>query len=510
MAINTKAYIERYLKVRNKKSKMVPLVFNEPQSKLYEAIKEQSLNGKPIRQIILKARQLGFSTISEAIVFTNTVTQSNVRSAVIAHKSQSTKMLFNMAKQFYEGLPTALKPNRKYSNDRELVFDKLNSYIMVETAGGKDILRGATLNNLHLSEIAFWGDNAEEQLVGLRQAVPNEPNTMILIESTANGFNFFKKMWDDAVAGLNGYNPIFIGWNELSDYSMKYTGFQLTQEEEHIKRLHGLSNDQLEWRRYAISDLCGGDADLFKQEYPITPEEAFLSTGDCVFNKDKIIDRIGTAPEPIRQGEFIYQKEFYPNGHIALKDIQFVENKKGYIKIYEEVDSTQKYVIGGDTAGEGSDAFEAQGLHLKSGKQVFSFSHLNNEDYFAEQMYCLGKMYNWACIGIENNFSTYPTKQLDKMDYPNQFIRRHEDRAYDDISLQFGVKTTSITRPLFIDGLKSVVNNHIELIRDKDTLRQMLTFVKNVKGRAEADKGKHDDKVMSLGIAFYIRGEELV
>jgi len=125
-------------------------------------------------------------------------------------------------------------------------------------------------------------------------------------------------------------------------------------------------------------------------------------------------------------------------------------------------------------------------------------------------MYCLGKYYNWSKVAIENNFSTYPTKELQKLDYPNQFARQREDRAVNEFTLQLGVKTTSITRPLFISYLKNIVNNDIELINDKDTLRQMLTFIKNKKSRAEADVGKHDDKVMSLGIAYYVREQTLM
>jgi|LGVE01.1.fsa_nt_gb hypothetical protein len=514
MAINIQAYTEKYFKIRDKKSNIVPLVFNTAQQRVYEAIKSQHEQGKPIRIIELKSRQVGGSTQGQALTTAITLTTPNTRSAVIAHKKASTKALFNMGKSFYEGLPEEIKPHKQYSNDRELVFDKINSYIVVETAGGKDILRGETMNNLHLSEVAFWGDNIDEQMLGLMQAVPDEPNTMIFIESTANGFNYFKDLCDDAMMGDNDFIFIFVPWCEMDEYSKTYTGFKLTDIEDNLKKQHNLTNDQLEWRRWAIKNRAKGDIRQFRQEYPITPEEAFLSTGDCVFDKDIIIDRIQKAPKPIRRGEFVYEKEFYSNGNIGINNIQFVESSDGYIKIYEEFKNGESYVIGGDTAGEGSDSFEAQGIHLTTGKQVFTFTHLNDEDYYVEQMYCLGKMYDWACIGIENNFSTYPTKQLEKLDYPNQFARRKEDTAGTGVTMQYGVKTTTITRPLFISGLKSIVNNHIELLNDKDTMRQMLTFIRNKKKsgniKLEAISGKHDDKVMALGIAYYIRGEELV
>lgn len=514
MAINTQKYIERFLQIRNKLSQKQSLILNEQQKRAYDVLAEQHKAGKPQRLVILKARQTGMSTFVGGYFFKRTATKPNVNTLVVAHDNDSSDRLFNMVKNYYNDLPKALQPETKYSNKKELVFDTqdgkgLRSEYRVGTAGSGDKLgRGSTIDNLHLSEYAFYSGEVNKTMTAVLQAVPNTANTCIIIESTANGFNHFKDLWDRAVAGKSDFYPLFIGWNEVKEYRMKYNGFNLDSEEKRLKETYGLDNEQLAWRRWQIANNLNGDADLFKQEYPITPEEAFLSTGDCVFNQQKIIERLATVKKPIISGEFIYNKEFFSNGHIGLRDIAL--GGGDYIKIWKEPEKGQKYVIGGDTAGEGSDSFEASVLNLKTGEQIATFTHLNDEDYFSEQMFCLGRYYNWAIIAIENNFSTYPTKQLDKMDYPNQFIRRHEDKAYDDISMQYGVKTTSVTRPLFISALKSVVNNNIGLINDAETLRQMLTFVKNDKGRAEADKGKHDDKVMALGIAYYIRGEELV
>ena len=123
MSINTKKYIEEYVRIRNKKSKIVPLKFNEPQLKYYNIIKSLKEQGKPVRIIILKARQLGFSTATEGIFFKETVTKSNINTAIVAHKEDSTRNLFNMSKLMYDQLPDAIKPSKKASNAQELVFD---------------------------------------------------------------------------------------------------------------------------------------------------------------------------------------------------------------------------------------------------------------------------------------------------------------------------------------------------------------------------------------------------
>ncbi len=234
MSINTKSYIENYIKIRDKKGNVIPLTLNEPQLKYYNVIKRLHEQKKPIRIIILKARQMGFSTETEAIIFKNVVTHHNYNAGIVAHKEQSTTNLFEMSKRMLEYLPDIIKPEQKKSNAKELVFNNqngtgLDSKIKCMTAGGKGIGRSDTFTALHLSELAFWEGNKKEIMTGLLQAVPNTPESMIVIESTANGFEYFKDMWDRAVAGKSDFYPLFIGWNELQEYSMTYTGFELTR-----------------------------------------------------------------------------------------------------------------------------------------------------------------------------------------------------------------------------------------------------------------------------------------
>ena len=304
MNINTKQYIEKYIKIRDKAGKIIDLKINQGQQKLYDAIKKQHNQGKPIRIIVLKARQIGFSTLTESIIFKNTATKFNVNSGIITHKEEATTNLFNMSKRMYDNLPDDMKPSLKRSNAKELIFDNdegtgLKSKIKCMTAGSSGVGRSDTFNYLHISELAFWGNNAKETTIGLFQAVPNLPNTMIVIESTANGFEYFKELWDMAVKGESDFIPVFVGWNELDDYKMPYTGFELTDYEKNLQRIYNLSLEQLSWRRWCIKNNCGGDEQQFKQEYPINPQEAFISSGNCVFDKEIVINRIQELSKPI-------------------------------------------------------------------------------------------------------------------------------------------------------------------------------------------------------------------
>ena len=508
MSINTKAYIENYIKIRDKNNNIVPLVLNEPQLKYYNVIKKMHQARKPIRIIILKARQMGFSTETEAIIFKNVVTHHNYNAGIVAHKEDSTANLFNMSKRMLEYLPEDIKPERKKSNAKELVFNNeqgtgLDSRMKVMTAGGKGIGRSDTFTALHLSELAFWEGDKKVTMTGLLQAVPNTPDSMIIIESTANGYEYFKEMWDRAVAGESDFYPLFIGWNELKEYSMPYTGFDLTQEERELKEQYNLTLEQLTWRRWCIKNNCSGDINQFKQEYPICPEEAFLSTGNCYFNKENIINRINTAPEPLLRGKFTC----YYDG-IRIRNQKFLEQEDGNIKIYGYPQKRVPYVLGGDTAGEGSDYFTAHVINNITGKQVAVLKQQYNEIEYVKQVYCLGMFYNCALVGLENNFSTYPTQKLVELNYPNQFVRKKEDQYNNKYEKSFGFKTTSITRPYILGLLQEIVHDNIDVIQDKDTLREMLTFIVNDKGRAEAEEGYHDDLVMALAISYYIRGQQ--
>lgn len=508
MSINTKAYIENYIKIRDKKGNVVQLKLNEPQLKYYNVIRKLYIERKPIRIIILKARQMGFSTETEGIIFKNVVTHHNYNAGIVAHKEDSTTNLFNMSKRMLEYLPEDIKPEQKKSNAKELVFNNsegtgLDSKIKCMTAGGKGIGRSDTFTALHLSELAFWEGNKKETMTGLLQAVPNTPDSMIIIESTANGYEYFKEMWDRAVAGESDFYPLFIGWNELKEYSMPYTGFNLTQEERELKEQYNLTLEQLTWRRWCIQNNCSGDIEQFRQEYPICPEEAFLSTGHCYFNKQNIINRIKTAPEPIVRGKFTC---FYDG--IRIRNQKFLEQEEGEIKIYEYPENRVPYVIGGDTAGEGSDFFTAHVINNITGKQVAVLKQQYNEIEYVKQVYCLGMFYNCALIGLENNFSTYPTQKLMELNYPNQYVRKKEDKYNNKYEKSFGFKTTTITRPYILGQLQEIVHNSIDVIQDKETLREMLTFIVNEKGKAEAETGYHDDLTMGLAITYNIREQQ--
>lgn len=229
--------------------------------------------------------------------------------------------------------------------------------------------------------------------------------------------------------------------------------------------------------------------------------------GKTIFNAEKVNARIAYIRnrKPLKQGYFEY---IYKHEKIIDSTIQWVDAEDGYIRIYEDVTPGYPYLAGGDTSGEGSDFFVGQVLNNVTGVQVATLRHAFDEGLYARQMYCLGKYYNEALLNIETNFSTYPVKELERLEYPNLFMRQVEDSITHKIQPKYGFQTTKVTRPLIIAELVEIVREHTELINDLDTLNEMLTFVRNEKGKPEAQTGAHDDCIMSLAIAFYTRPQQ--
>ncbi|MBQ0035531.1 MAG: hypothetical protein KBT35_01290 [Firmicutes bacterium] len=491
-------FIEDNFVIRDKDSNLVNLKFNNAQLIFYEQFR-LSYGNRPSRFIVLKARQLGISTLTESIISGLTMLTPNTSSVIIAHQSDSASNIFDMTKLFISELPEAMKPKQKYSNAREIVFDDdkngLKSSIRVMVAG--DATRGSTYKLAHLSEVAFWA-KAKEAMNALSQAVPMTNDSLIVLESTANGFNFFYQLWEDAVNGRNDYIPIFIPWYMDKNYTKKYEGFELTQYEKDIKERFNLTLDQLQWRRWCIANNCGGDENQFRQEYPITPEEAFITTGTSVFNTELVLEHMKKIKEPIKRGYFNYN---YDGLHIT--GIHWVDDPNGYIKIYKDK-SIRPTVIGGDTAGDGEDFFTAQVLD-DTGFLCATLHHQFDEDLYVKQVYCLGVYYN-SLIAIECNFSTFPNRELQRLKYDKLYVREKYDQIRPDVQDKFGFRTTTVTRPVIISQLVEIVRTNIEWINDRETLQEMLSFVR-INGKPQASEGTHDDLVMSLAIAYEAMGQ---
>ena len=213
--------------------------------------------------------------------------------------------------------------------------------------------------------------------------------------------------------------------------------------------------------------------------------------------------------QPVAVGSFSFDYD-----GLQIDNIRFCEDPDGWVQIYTQPTVGRPYVIGGDTAGEGSDAFVGQVLDNITGLQVAvlhgRYETAMDEGTYAHQMYCLGMYYNEALLAIETNFSTHPQKELERLNYRKFWVRERVDTYNGQIVTSFGFATTKLSRGMVLGLLQGIVRENPEVIVDKRTLEEMLTFTLNEnKGmRPEAEANAHDDCVMALGIAYNARGQQ--
>lgn len=490
-------YAKHALKIRTKSGEIKRLDLNAAQQILQAAIDEELRTRGFIRVIILKARQQGLSTHVGGFLYSQ-VSQNTARKAiVITHQADSTKALFDMTKRYHDQCPDILKPSTKYSSRRELSFDQLDSSYIVATAGGDAIGRGETFNYVHASELAFWPKiNAKENFNGLTQAVPEVPGTAIFIESTANGVTgLFYDLWQGAIKGENGYRPVFIPWFLDPAYRVHVEEPLVhTPEELSLIEKYKLDDAQLMFRRRKIAQ---NGLDLFKQEYPAEPNEAFLTTGRPVFNPEQLLKRLEEIKPPIKRLAMEGTEDNY----------EWRENVKGELLVYHEHDPKDTYTIGADTAMgvRGGDYSVAQVLDSKK-RQVAVWRGHVNPDHYATILYELGKFYNMAQIIPENNNHGILTcTRLGRdMAYPNIYLTTTVDKLTEKESITLGFTTNVKTKPLVIDQLRATLRDGELELNDRTTIEELRTYIVTETGSMEAEPQCFDDCVTSLALANHI------
>ncbi len=517
--------IELCFTVVDKDKKVVPFFFNEVQNEFIDILNkaiddyEKGLITS-ISLLVLKGRQQGFTTLITAYQLAATITRRNFEGLTLADKSSNTEAIFqNKAKFMYNRLPEMLKPTEKYNSKRQLLFEKLNSSWSVDTAT-KEVGRSRTINFFHGSECAFWKDGISNIQASLGETFTQ--NAIKIYETTANGFNDYREMWKSGQ-----HINCFFEWWKTKEYRLNFEtknmrtkflndidrkkGIWIYDRLRWLRDQKGLDENQLYWYYKKYQGYI--DKELIKQEYPCTPDEAFIASGRCYFNTEIVIKKIDELEHKENNGvlDIGYFKYdlVIKNNKKKITNIKWVSDKGGFIKIYKKPAKGTPYVLGGDTAGDGSDNFTGVVIDNTNGKTVAVLKHEKDETFYTRQMYCLGIYYNIALIGIETNFSTYPNKMLEEeYEYPNLYVREKEDDYTGKLEKRYGFRTDKNTRPLILAELQRIINEETDSITDVEIFKEALTFVKNEKGRPEAQEGSHDDLIMGTAITYYIRDQQ--
>ncbi len=502
-----------HLWIKTKEAKLIPLELNKAQRHVLSIIKPLWNENKIIRILLLKARQLGMSTLIEAIIYSLTSQVENVNADIIADEQKRSDNLFEMSKLYQEKCPDYIKPSVKKSNAKKLEFEGIHSQILVETANDPDAGRSFTFQLVHLSECARFRNN-ETLMLGLSQTVPILPHTMIIKETTANGFNHFKEEWDAATNKETDYLPIFIPWYWAEEYRMALAeGFTIGDrhygeaskaefELEDIMKKEGISDikERLQWRRWCIRNNCGNKVVNFQQEYPSTPEEAFIASGDCAFDKEQLLIQLRKNIKPLARGNIVEL-----DGKYSFRADPIV----GDFKIYEPLKarSQEQYVIAGDAcSGSGKDWATLVVIGKRSNNVVATYRMKVDSDVLAQKASFLGHFYHDAIIAIENNsYGFHANLKLNSL-YGNVFKQEVIDKTDGKTTTKFGWNTNARTRPDMLGQLKQEVRAGATELRDSTLIREMLTFIRNPdNGKEEAQEGCQDDCVISRAIASAVR-----
>lgn len=540
--------MEKLLKITDKDGRCVPFLLNRQQIELYKEICLQRRAGKPVRQNILKSRQIGYSTFIAGLFFVIGMFTPNMKVGVVADLEKHAHDLFSKYEYFYQHLddnnplkeeideyerthkgqkhPASYKPELKAQRGQQLLQTKAGNSIIEVVVAGEGSGRSNTYHLLHLSECAFF-KNLRVTLNGLLETVSSKnKNSFIILETTANGFNEYKERWDKDCTGKTSYHALFKAWFDNPEYceeDFDKPNVKMPAMEEWLyekQKQYGLTNGQLVWYWNKYQDK--GDKGFTLQEYPFCPTDSFLTSGNCIFNTELIAKRkeeLLPLIDSVKRGIFATTHRYSEDGN-AIKFVNhgFVEGRNGVIAIYKEPIDGHPYIVNCDPAMGGADYYAIQVFDNYTCEQVAVY-HTNapsGDDEVAFQLIALGQYYNNALISAEcNNANGYYILQVaEKCGY--KFI--YQDSEYDSITdrwdNKFGYKTKQNNKIPMVTMLKLGFRDNYQMINDFETLNEMEEFevVKNVttqKETVKASSGAHDDLVMALCGCFYIRSSQV-
>lgn len=302
--------IKNCIKIIDKETgKLVNFTLNKVQQYIHDRLEDQRKRTGKVRAIIVKGRKQGASTYVEARFFDAMMREENSEAFILAHRKDTVDAIYDMVSRFHreypdykslgsEGKPLIYKQAIIEQNASRFAFENGSAY-SVGTAGKGDIGRGFTIRKLHLSEAAYY-ENGEGISSGIMKAVPDAPDTEIIVESTACGTsNLFYDLAQKAKHKKGSFELIFVPWFWQDEYRKKLPeNFRLSEEETNYKEVYGLDDEQIYWRRIETEDFSGG-LKQFKSEYPATVEEAFEATSEgSLFNIEDIL--LAKKEEPIQ------------------------------------------------------------------------------------------------------------------------------------------------------------------------------------------------------------------
>lgn len=476
--LSDEAYlIENMLKIADKDGNDVKFKLNSAQREVDKAVSNRTIGTRGI--LVPKARQEGVSSYVLARFYASCLVRRNVRAVVISHEQESTQRLLKRVHYYIENTEGA-KPVIKNLSMNEITFPKTNSMFYIGTAGAKSFGRGDTITHLHCSEYAFWPD-PKKIMTGLLQAVPKSGE--IFIESTGNGLNDYYHRCKRAYDNPNSpWKLVFLPWHNFHEYTIDLTpaeeeavlnSLDDTIDEPELAKV--LTPGQLAWRRMKLDELSY-DVKAFRQEYPMTLDECFQTSGTSIFH------RVNYKPSSR------WKK---------------VDNEPAHI-LEGHPNPGSTYSLGADVAGGvGLDYSVIEVICLDTDEQVYEYrSNGVDPEEFAYKVQQVGSMFNAYLTVEQNNHGILTLAVLEKI-YPSYLISQEgaltnsEERAL----FNLGHRTTQRNKPLMIGNLRAALAKTLT-VYSPILFMELSTFIEDPdSGKLGAQDGCHDDTVMAIACA---------
>lgn len=537
-----------------------------PQRKFVERIEKRRKASKPIRIVLLKARQWGGSTTSQIyMAWLQLVHKVGLNSLIIAHQGAGSDEIKDMFDRMIKNYPIEMlyKLGEKYKENEPLLVGvgksgsihrvpQRNCKIKIGTAERPDSCRGGDYNLVHLSEVGLWkvtdGKKPEDIVRSACSGVLYKPFTMIVYESTANGTgNFFQKEYDDAKNGHSQFEAMFISWFDIEQYSLPIDDVEDFATQLYNNRNNDSVSSSREesgrylfwlWQKGATLEAINWyiqerakytDHGLMAAEFPSDDVEAFVHSGARVFDKYKVESLKTSCKPPVFIGDVFADAD---DGKNALHNIRFSDDNQGLLHIWEkpEIDDSEKvtdrYLTVVDIGGRSNKAdfsvivvFDR--LFMADGEKPMVvaqwYGHIDI-DLLAWKAAQIASYYDNSLLVIESNtLETHDReRQVDgdqsqfilnqiKEVYPNLYARKQSEQAIrEGLPVNYGFHTNVSTKPMIISSLIKVVRENMYVERDAKCLDEYLCYERKPNGAYGAITGKHDDLLMTRAIGLHI------
>lgn len=534
------------LVIKSKVGKLVALLFNRMQKRLWQYWLEDVAAGRPIRWFVVKSRQQGSTTWFLGLILWLVTLWQNKSALLLAHDEPAAKALGVKFQYLYARSRAELKPKYRTMNRQQIHFATtldemektgeigLDSIVDVMTGDSDGIGRSRTYQYVLITEFSKMdeiGIDIPKMMAAVAQCVEKSPDTAVLIENTvlnnAIGESAAKDFWEDEA---NGYRKIFIPWvaddsyrldipfgiypelspDPNSQYGNEIDEFEAIKEaliEWYPQYSNNLNSVELNheahcriaWRRDVLDtqffDIDYADRRVkFKQEYPTTVYDAFSVGVKSIYSVKRLLEREDFLT---REGVVPERFEYDPR-----RD-GFEYTKYGTLRVYEEPVEDARYAIGADAAQgiDGGDDSTLIVLKLPSLIEVASLNDIIPPTKFANMAAALGRLYNNALLAVElNDKGGYAAIQHleDVVRYPNLYFMEGQNPA----NIKYGWVSNGVTKSIMISDSKQLVADNGVVINSKEVLKQLKTYVDLGNGKFGGLPGKPDDLVSGLQIAI--------